>query len=125
MKRIAWIWLLLGLSGCASEPFSTSKLDSFVGQWTYQDAVGKYGPPASYRTLPDSTVVVTWIRQYSVASEFQQYDPKNSTYVPASPAQAKDVLRMIFNRDQILQSWNLESGDPLVNPQEVSSGKTP
>ena len=96
------------LTGCA-----TQKIDwgSRIGSYTFDQAVGEWGPPDKQAKLTDGTLVAEWLtrRGYYQSSATGYYGPR-WRYGPY-PSHYVDTyspdyfLRLSFGADGRLQSW--------------------
>lgn len=104
--------LLLLVAGCA-----TSRIDwnSRIGAYTYDDAVREYGPPDKSAKLTDGTMVADWRTARGGMQTATAYGggfyPRSRygwgapTYVVVDPPTPDRILRLTFDPEGKLASW--------------------
>ena len=107
---ITLVLALLALTGCATRP----KIDwsTRVGNYTFDQAVLEFGPPAKQAKLSDGTLVAEW--QTSVGYARTDYVPYGAYRYPyyggyyAAPLTTYSpgtFLRLTFGPDNQLKAW--------------------
>lgn len=102
---------LVALSGCATHP----KIDwaARVGNYSFDQAVTEFGPPAKQAKLSDGTVVAEW--QTSVGYAHTDFIPYAGAYrypyyggsyvAPLTTYTPGAYLRLTFAPDSQLKAW--------------------
>lgn len=104
-----WVWpVLVGLLlvGCA-----TQKIDwaARVGNYTFDQAVGEFGPPDKQARLQDGTLVAEWLTSHGYAFAYPAWGSYPGWCGPFAPAYintyAPDyLLRLTFGPDGKLKA---------------------
>lgn len=94
-------------AGCAAQNADWNRR---VGKFTYQQAVGELGQPASQETLADGQVTVEWVSRYNVSATSPEMDSGFYDH-SASLARTDDItresrLRLTFTTNNVLTRWS-------------------
>jgi uncharacterized protein YceK len=108
MKLLFIIIGLLVLGGCAST--LSEKMNTQIGVMTVQDAITRWGTPASQRKTDDGGTMMVWTPKSSAISRPQYVAPRGPTYGgTANGGQEQgDTLVVRFDRRGLMEQWNYE-----------------
>ena len=95
------------LAGCATQNADWNRR---VGNFTYQQAVGELGPPASQETLADGQVTVEWVSRYNVSATSPEMDSgfydHSASLARTDDATRESRLRLTFSTNNVLTRWS-------------------
>ncbi|MBX3747357.1 MAG: hypothetical protein KF833_18765 [Verrucomicrobiae bacterium] len=105
------VLLVLTVSACA-----TRRIDwnGRVGTYTYDDAIREFGPPDRSAQLSDGATVADWVTSRGMRTAttyggaWHPYGPYGSigpSYVVVDPGTPDRVLRLMFDANGRLASW--------------------
>jgi hypothetical protein len=94
-------------AGCATQNADWNRR---VGNFTYQQAVGELGPPASQETLPDGHVTAEWVSRYNVSATSPEMDSgfydHAASFAHTDDATRESRLRLTFSTNNVLTRWS-------------------
>jgi len=109
IRRVVHLLAIAGFigAGCAAQDANWNRR---VGNFTYQQAVGELGPPATRETLADGRVTVEWVSRYSASASSPEMDNNfydhSASFAHTDDATRESRLRLTFTTNNILTSWS-------------------
>jgi hypothetical protein len=95
------------LAGCATQNGDWNRR---VGNFTYQQAVNEFGPPAKQETLADGRITVEWVSRYNVSATSPEMDSNfyehSASLDHTDDATREGKLRLTFSTNNVLTSWS-------------------
>lgn len=107
LRLLPLVLALVACAGCASRP----KVDwsARVGNYTFDQAVQDYGPPAKQAKLTDGSIVAEWQTRHGYAQTYYPpapgYRHRYSYSVPVTTYSPDAFLRLTFGPDGVLRAW--------------------
>ena len=84
--------------------------NSRVGHYTYDQAVGEFGPPDKQARLSDGRTVADWVTRFYnaggvfVGAGYYGY-PGTAGMMETPPSYSESTMRLVFDTNHVLSAW--------------------
>ena len=106
LKFVLFGLVTILFAGCATPIDWNSR----IGHYTYDQAIGDYGPPDKQARLTDGKLVVEWITRYNnggsaVFVGSGVYPGQVGVVQTFGPSYYESILRLTFDTHYVLYAW--------------------